>query len=89
MIRVNNVSKEFKKVVKDKGLVGSVKSLFNRKYDIVKAAIAKKALPKCNLEFIAGEDMKAAVSGYLNILFTSNPKSVGGKMPADDFYYTK
>ena len=59
------------------------------KYDIVKAAIAKKALPKCNLEFIAGEDMKAAVSGYLNILFTSNPKSVGGKMPADDFYYTK
>ena len=59
------------------------------KYDIVKAAIAKKALPKCNLEFIAGEDMKTAVEGYLNILHTSNPSSVGGKMPADDFYYTK
>ena len=37
MIYVENVSKEFKKVVKDSGLKGSVKSLFNRKYDIVKA----------------------------------------------------
>lgn len=37
MIYVDNVTKEFKKVVKDSGLKGSVKSLFNRKYDIVKA----------------------------------------------------
>lgn len=37
MIYVENVSKEFKKVVKDSGLKGSVKSLFNRKYEVVKA----------------------------------------------------
>lgn len=37
MIYVNNVTKEFKKVVKDSGLKGSIKSLFNRKYDVVKA----------------------------------------------------
>ncbi len=37
MINVENVSKEFKKVVKDQGLKGSVKSLFNRKYEVVKA----------------------------------------------------
>lgn len=37
MIYVDSVTKEFKKVVKDSGLKGSVKSLFNRKYDIVKA----------------------------------------------------
>lgn len=37
MIYVDSVTKEFKKVVKDPGLKGSVKSLFNRKYDIVKA----------------------------------------------------
>lgn len=37
MIYVDGVTKEFKKVVKDQGLKGSVKSLFNRKYSIVKA----------------------------------------------------
>lgn len=37
MIHIENVTKEFKKVVKSPGLVGSVKSLFNRKYDVVKA----------------------------------------------------
>lgn len=37
MIHVENVTKEFKKVVKNPGLAGSVKSLFNKKYDIVKA----------------------------------------------------
>ena len=37
MIRVENVSKEFKKVVKEAGIKGSVKSLFNRKYETVKA----------------------------------------------------
>ena len=37
MIYVDNVTKEFKKVVKEPGLKGSVKSLFSRKYDVVKA----------------------------------------------------
>lgn len=37
MISVENVSKEFKKVIKETGIKGSVKSLFNRKYEIVKA----------------------------------------------------
>ena len=37
MIQVENISKEFKKVVKQPGLMGSVKSLFNPKTEIVKA----------------------------------------------------
>lgn len=37
MIKVQNVSKEFKKVIKDPGLKGSVKSLFHKKSEIVKA----------------------------------------------------
>lgn len=37
MIKVENVSKEFKKAVKESGLKGSVKSLFKRKYEILKA----------------------------------------------------
>lgn len=57
------------------------------KYDIVPEAVAKKALPACNITFISGEEMKAKLSGYLQVLFDSDPKSVGGKLPADDFYY--
>lgn len=53
----------------------------------VKAAVAEKAVPFCNIAFISGEEMKEALSGYLNILFEQNEKSVGGAMPADGFYY--
>ena len=37
MIEVKNVSKEFKKIIKEPGLKGSVKSLFHKKQEIVKA----------------------------------------------------
>lgn len=56
-------------------------------YDIFKAAIAKKAIPFCNITFISGDDMKAKLSGYLQVLFAANPQAVGGKLPGDDFYY--
>lgn len=57
------------------------------KYDIVKAAVAEKAIPFCNITYIAGSEMKTAVDGYLEVLYNQNPKSVGGKLPAEDFYY--
>ena len=57
------------------------------KYDIVPEAVAKKALPACNITFISGEEMKTKLSGYLQVLSDSDPKAVGGQLPADDFYY--
>ncbi len=54
---------------------------------IPKAAVAKKAIPNCNIAYIDGADMKASVSANLQIFFDANPKSVGGKLPDDDFYY--
>lgn len=57
------------------------------KYDIVKAPIAKKALPQCNLVAITGDEMKQAVQGYLKTLFDQKPQAVGGQMPEDSFYY--
>ena len=32
--------------------------------------------------------MKAPVEGMLKVLFDANPKSVGGKLPDEAFYYT-
>lgn len=51
------------------------------------AAVAKKAIPKCNIVFLAGEDMKQAAGGFLKVLFDANPQSVGGKLPDEEFYY--
>ena len=56
------------------------------KYDITKAAVAKQAIPKCNITFITGNEAKTKISSYLKVLYEANPASVGGKMPGDDFY---
>lgn len=54
---------------------------------IVKAAIAEKAIPHCNITCITGEEMQAAMEGYLTVLMEQNPKSIGGSLPGEDFYY--
>lgn len=56
------------------------------KLGIVNAAVAEKALPKCNLVCITGAEMKTAVSGYLQTLYDLKPEAVGGAMPGDGFY---
>lgn len=60
------------------------------KYGIIeKAPVAEKALPACNIVCISGEEMRDALSGYLDALSKQNIKAVGGKLPAEDFYYTE
>ena len=54
---------------------------------IPKAALAKKAIPNCELTFVAGADMKAQIAAYYQVLFNANPKSIGGKLPDNGFYY--
>ena len=55
-------------------------------FDIFKAAVAKKAIPYCNITFIEGREMKTKVSSYLKVLYDQNPDSIGGMMPSDNFY---
>ena len=54
---------------------------------IPKAAIAQKAIPQCGLTFVSGEELKEQLGGYLQVMFDAAPGSVGGALPADDFYY--
>ena len=57
-------------------------------YGIVpKAAIAKLAIPDCNLVYIAGEEMRDQIQGYYQVLYQANPASVGCGLPDDAFYY--
>ena len=54
---------------------------------VAKAALAQKALPQCNIVFETGDQMKTDLTTYYQVLFDADPTSVGGSMPADDFYY--
>jgi NitT/TauT family transport system substrate-binding protein len=49
--------------------------------------VAKKALPKCNIAYMDGNDMKTAMNGFLNAMMTVAPASIGNAIPGDDFYY--
>jgi NitT/TauT family transport system substrate-binding protein len=57
--------------------------------DIIPEAVAKIALPYCNIVFIEGEEMRTKLSGYYSVLYEQNPKSVGGTLPDDTFYYER
>lgn len=57
------------------------------KFDIFKAAPTKRAIPYCNIVLLQGDEMKALVNGYLNVLYSQNPDSIGGALPAEDFFY--
>jgi len=60
------------------------------KYGIIEsAALAQKAIPNCNITFVEGSDMKAQIEPLYQILFDANPKSIGGKLPDDAFYYNR
>ena len=55
---------------------------------VAKEPIAMKAIPKCNLVCITGEEMKSSLSGYIQSLNDFNPELTGG-IPDDDFYFVK
>ncbi len=50
-------------------------------------ALAKQAIPNCNIVCVTGGDMKTSVSGFINVLLEADPQSVGGAAPDDEFYY--
>ncbi|MBR4725530.1 MAG: ABC transporter substrate-binding protein [Lachnospiraceae bacterium] len=54
---------------------------------VAKAPVAKKAIPECNLCCVTGADVRKTIEPYYTVLFNANPKSIGGAMPGDDFYY--
>ena len=57
------------------------------KFDIFAAAVAKIAIPKCNIVYLDGEEMETAITSYLTVLYDQNPASIGGALPGEDFCY--
>lgn len=54
---------------------------------VAKEAIAAEAIPRCNLVCVTGEEMKAALSAYLEVLAGFDAGLIGGALPEEDFYY--
>ncbi len=71
---VNENPAEASAMIVEQGIIGNAK-------------IAEKAIPKCNLVCITGEEIKPAIENYYQVLFDANPDSIGGAVPADEFYY--
>lgn len=61
----------------------------SEKFDIMPAAVAKVAIPKCNIVYIDGKEMKTSLKGFYDVLFNFNNASIGGSLPSDEFYYSK
>jgi len=51
------------------------------------APVAQKAIPNCNICFVTGEEMKTAMNAFCEVMFAFKAESVGGAVPADNFYY--
>lgn len=71
---INTASDEAAQMIVDAGI-------------IPKAPLAKKAIPRSYITFVAGEQMKTLVKENLQVLFDAKPASVGGTLPDDNFYY--
>lgn len=49
--------------------------------------VAARAIPQCSLTFVTGQEMRTMLEDYYEILFQMEPKSIGGGLPYDSFYY--
>lgn len=53
------------------------------------AALVEKAIPYCGITYKFAKDEKESIDSFYKILFDSNPASVGGTLPDDNFYYSE
>jgi NitT/TauT family transport system substrate-binding protein len=49
--------------------------------------VAASAIPRCGISFITGNECKAMLEDYFNVMFESNQGSIGGALPDESFYY--
>lgn len=77
-------SESAKKALED---VDGTAALAVEKGIIAKEPLAKKAIPNCSIVCVSGSQIKDMLEGYLKVLYDQDPKSVGGALPEESFYY--
>ena len=71
------------------GDVEAASALVEEQGILPKAAVAARAIPNCHIVFVEGEEMKAQIGPFFQMLYDANPASVGGALPGEDFYYAR
>ncbi len=84
---INTFLADYKKSIEATSDVNATAALCAKHGIIAAEPIAKQAIGRCNVVYIDGANMKTTIHGYYEILFAANPKSIGGAMPNDAFYY--
>jgi NitT/TauT family transport system substrate-binding protein len=51
--------------------------------------IARQSIPGCNLRFRLAAEIRPEINHYLQVFYTFNPDAVGGKIPDEQFIFTK
>ena len=64
-------------------------AVLSEKFGLIKAAVAEKAIPYCNIVCLEGDEMKTALTGFYQVLFDFNPQTIGGTIPSEDFFYAR
>ena len=49
-------------------------------------ALVKNALPRCNITYLVGENMKTALNEFWGALYNCTPSSIGGALPDDNIF---
>ena len=58
------------------------------KYNIfANEAVAKKAIPNCNIKFVDGDEMASRLNKFFETLYSVAPASIGNKLPDSGIYY--
>lgn len=63
-----------------------IKSAALKKGSALQIDFTADVIDKCNLTCIKAADKKESVEKYLSVLYDFAPKSIGGKLPDNDFY---
>lgn len=56
------------------------------KYGIAAAAVAESAIPRCNIVWLHGDEYTSVLRNFFGVLYESNPASIGGSIPSDEFF---
>lgn len=54
---------------------------------LLDAEEAEQAIPRCNNRYLSAPAARNAVEAYLEVFLEYAPKSLGGKLPDDEFYF--
>ena len=85
---VNEFLKEYKSSIEALNNDPATNSAYIKEFGIfANDKVAEKAIPNCNIAYLDGDEMKIAMSNFLEAMYSVAPASIGNAIPNDDFYY--